>query len=164
MAHHILEYDKACTSCSATGIYVGLAERDGAGVVCHVCHGTGHCHVRIKYDDFDGRVPRTDVVRVQLANPGIIVGPEIAEFGGLSYDSWVSGAKLVPGTEDRRHTCPAWWYQCADYEFKPHWDECVGAGCFSGCTQFSCKSGCWERWDQEFGQAAIAKANANPAD
>lgn len=158
MAHHILDYDGACRSCNATGIYVGLAEKEGAGVVCRACHGTGCCHVRIEYDDFVGRLPRTDILRVQRVNPGVIVGSEIAEFGGLSYDDWMSGAKFTPGTEDRQHTCPAWWYQCADYKLKPHWNECIGIGAFVDCRQFSCKNGCWERWDQEFGQAAIAKA------
>lgn len=158
MGHHIIEYDRMCASCSGTGIYVGYAERDGAGIICRACHGTGCCHIRIEYDDFVKRMRRTDVMRVQSVNPGVIVGGEIAEFGGLPYDDWISGAEFIPGTEDRQHICPAWWYQCVDYELKPHWGECIGSGAFTDCGWFVCKNICWERWDQEFSQAAITAA------
>ena len=49
---HVIEFDEKCKSCKGTGLYVGLAERDGAAVVCHTCKGTGKHHVRIEYDDF----------------------------------------------------------------------------------------------------------------
>lgn len=152
MAHHIIEYDEQCKSCKGTGIYVGRAERGGAGVVCRRCRGTGCHHVHIEYDDFEGLLPRDGITRVQHVNPGIVVGPEISRFGGLSYIDWLRGAKFLPGTEDRLHVCPAWWYQIANYDLKPHWDECIGIGCFSDCHEFGCKAGCWQRWDNEMGQ------------
>ena len=153
MAHHVIEYDEQCKSCSGTGIYVGMAERDGAGVVCSDCKGAGCRHRRIEYDDFTGRVRRSDVVRVQRVNPGIVVDDSFDQFGGLPYDDWAAGAQFTPGTEDRKHTCPAWWYQCADWELKPHWDIC-DLGMFTSCKMFGCKADCWRRWDIEFGTPA----------
>lgn len=29
-----------CQACKGTGLYKGMAERDGAAVVCSHCHGT----------------------------------------------------------------------------------------------------------------------------
>ena len=35
----ILEADVECTSCSGTGLYQGMAERDGTAVICYQCDG-----------------------------------------------------------------------------------------------------------------------------
>jgi len=51
----------------------------------------------------------------------------------------------------RNYTCPAWWYQIADYKRKPDWDECLILGSFSSCAHFSKKEKCWEKWDKENG-------------
>jgi hypothetical protein len=69
-------------------------------------------------------------------------------FGGLPYEDWKAGKPFTPGTEMRRSTCPAWWYQCTDYDKKPNWDEC-GFGVFSKCKHFAEKQRCWERSDSE---------------
>ena len=54
---------------------------------------------------------------------------------------------------ERIITCPAWWYQVADYEKKPQWGECLlGTGWrFDECEHFANKAECWDRWDKEFG-------------
>ena len=148
MAHHVINFGEQCKSCAGTGIYVGLAERDGVGVVCNQCNGTGCRRIHIEYDDFIERVPRTDVSRVVQVNPGIVIDADPV-FGGMTYDEWAAGVKFVPGTEDRNHTCPAWWYQLVDYDLKPEWQECIGVGLFRDCKQFVCKSKCWTRWDEE---------------
>ncbi|MBE3145023.1 MAG: hypothetical protein IMZ61_14060 [Planctomycetes bacterium] len=153
---HVIEFDEACKSCKATGLYVGLAERDGAAVVCHTCKGTGKHHVKIEFDDFEGCQKRDGVVQVFEVNPGICIGangksPNLAlyDFGGMSYRDWLKGKPFIRGMENRRFTCPAWWYQSANYELKPNWDECCGCGCFSGCKHFGNKAQCWERFDKE---------------
>jgi len=56
-------------------------------------------------------------------------------------------------SENRLFTCPAWWYQSADYEKKPRWKECLVCGSFSSCNSFVEKEKCWKRWDVEFGGA-----------
>lgn len=153
MSHHVIEYDCQCGSCNGTGLYVGFAEKSGFAVVCRSCKGTGKGtgkrHETITYDDFDKRKERKGVKRVLQTNPGIGVGlgqmkgdsefpsfTGIESFGGLSYKDWKAGKPFGKGTEMREFTCPAWWYQGADYKKKPSWEECIGCGSFSGCQMF----------------------------
>lgn len=155
MAHHRIEYDEACKSCKSTGVYVGMAERDGAAVVCQTCRGTGRHHVILEYDDFDGRQWRPLVQRVYEVNPGICIGRgkdheySLEDFGGMPYDAWRRNEPFPAKSENRRFTCPAWWYQSADYDRKPKWRECIGIGSFSNCPHFPRKNQCWARWDGE---------------
>lgn len=41
MSEHIIKIECECNACKGTGLYVGMAERDGAAVVCYTCKGTG---------------------------------------------------------------------------------------------------------------------------
>ena len=156
MSEHRFEYDARCGACRGTGIYVGMAERAGAGVVCHKCKGTGAVHCIVEWDDAPPQpIVRDDILRVLRANPGIVIGEDemqglrLADFGGLPYAAWLRGEPFPPGSEMRRFTCPAWWYQLADYKRKPDWDECIPAGSFSRCKHFPNKAACWARWDAE---------------
>lgn len=155
MSHHKIEYDCQCKACKGTGLYVGLAEHDGFAVVCHRCDGTGKRHEIIEYDDFDGKEKRKGVIKVLETNPGIVAGvnPEqgftLENFGGMPYEDWLKGKPFPARSEMRQFTCPAWWYQSADYEKKPDWDWCRACGSFSGCKHFATKEKCWERFDKE---------------
>ena len=151
----VVEFDEHCPRCNGTGLYSGMAEHDGAAVVCHTCKGTG-CHkFRHEYDEFAGRVDRAEVKRVYQTNPGIVIGcgrgHKLEDFGGITLEAWKSGAHFTAGTENRAFTCPCWWYQSADYKLKPDWKECNESlgGSFSDCPHFNDKSKCWERFDQE---------------
>lgn len=142
-----------CKSCQGTGLYQGMGEGPGFAVVCSTCKGTG-CHEFVhKYRDFTSRKKREGVLRVLRTNPGICVGVAknltVTSFGGLSYEDWESGKPFCPGTEMRNFTCPAWWYQGADYDKKPKWDKCLGGGTFSSCEYFCNKDACWREWDRE---------------
>jgi hypothetical protein len=154
MAHHVLDLRCWCHSCAGTGIYVGFAERDGAGVVCHACKGTG-CEKRtIEWDDFEARQLRSNVARVFEVNPGIGIGKThghgLDGFGGMPYTDWSAGEPFPAGSEMRAFTCPAWWYQTADHTRRPYWDECGGpGGLFARCPSFTTKAACWDRWDTE---------------
>jgi hypothetical protein len=151
--HHRIEYDCKCQSCNGTGIYVGMAEHDGFGVVCNSCKGTGCTHRVIEYDDFDGLKKIDNVKQVVQCNPGFCLGVNekytYKSFGGMSYEDWWSGKKFMTGSEMRQFVCPCWWYQTADYKKKPDWRECEW-GSFSLCSHFATKEKCWERWDKEF--------------
>jgi len=148
-----IEFDQECSECHGTGLYVGMAERDGAAVVCHHCKGTGKYHFTHEYEEFTGRKPNPKVIRIYEVNPGIMIGTgkghTLEEFGGLPAVDWAAGKPFGPGTEDRRYTCPAWWYQSADYKKKPDWDECGALGSFSSCKSFAAKSLCWNKFDKE---------------
>lgn len=152
MTHHVIEPEAACPNCEATGLFVGMAERSGAAVVCNVCKGSGKVRLRFQWDDFSGRRRRSGVRRVYQCNPGICIGEgngsRLEDFGGLPVEAWERGEPFGPGTEDRVHTCPAWFYQSADFRRRPDWKEC-DLGMFSQCRHFKDKAACWRRFDAE---------------
>jgi hypothetical protein len=148
---NIIEFDEKCKSCKGTGLYVGFAERDGIAVVCHTCNGTGKHHVKFEYEDFEKREERTGIKQVIQTNPGIMMcgGTSLEDFGGMDYKDWLNGKSFPMGSEMRKFTCPAWWFQCADYRKKPDWDKCLCCGTFLSCKHFANKHECWERFDKE---------------
>lgn len=149
MSTHTIDYVCECPTCSGTGLYVGLGERDGAAVVCYKCKGTGKQEIHLTYKDFEGRQLQQGVSRVIKVNPGICVGgSDLSAFGGMDYKDWFSGEPFPPLSEMRRYTCPRWWGQCANRNNLPDWDEC-GFGRFPDCKHFSTKHACWSRWDAE---------------
>jgi len=151
----IIEIDEKCKTCEGTGLYVGIAERDGFAVVCHVCKGTGCHHFKYEYEDFEHRSMRPDVKQVLEINCGIVAGVgkdkqyTLSSFGGMSYQDWLHGKLFAVGMEMRNFVCPAWWYQSADYKKKPKWKECLCCGSFSSCEHFKDKDDCWNRFDKE---------------
>jgi len=132
-----------------------MGEIDGYAVVCHRCEGTGCMEIVINYEDFDGRKDRQGVHTVLECNPGFRVGLGVddkgnaLDFGGMDYEAWKAGKPFPRGSEMRSFVCPAWWYQRADYDKKPDWEECWGCGSFPGCKYFPNKHRCWERFDEE---------------
>jgi len=154
--------DKFCDSCGGTGLYVGYAEHDGAAVVCHTCKGDGHYKQTISWTPWlksSKRKRRDNVERVFLTNPGIGIGRgplrdgsilKLEDFGGAEYDKWLDLGKKAfhKGSEMRKYTCPAWWYQSTDYDKKPDWNECIGCGSFSECKNYKTKHLCWDRFDK----------------
>lgn len=151
----VFEVNEKCASCNGTGLYIGMAERDGAAVVCSMCNGTG-CHkFRHEYEVFVAREPHPTAKYVYRCNPGICVGNSkgvtFEDFGGMSYTEWDCGMPFPDKSEDREHTCPAWWFQTADYAHKPEWTECRGSlgYRFPQCLYFGNKAACWARFDRE---------------
>ena len=147
MNRHVIEFDQKCKSCKGTGVYIGMGEVGGAGVVCHTCHGSGCHHVKIEYEDFEERLIIPEFERVHECNPGIKINAD-PQFGGMSYQDWLDDKPFPPKSENRQYTCPAWWYQTANYDLMPEWKEC-GYGAFYICEHFADKDKCWERWDRE---------------
>ena len=151
--HHKLDWTQECKSCKGTGLYVGMAEKDGAAVVCHGCKGTGESKHTIEYDDFTGLKIKETVIRVYETNAGIGIGAgdgfTLKEFGGMCYEDWLKGHKFPPKSEMRKYTCPAWWYQSVDYDKKPDWCECFGSF-FKDCRLFKDKDKCWDKWDEKY--------------
>jgi hypothetical protein len=154
MSHHELEFEAECESCGSSGLFVGMAEHDGAAVVCHTCEGTGKHIIKVSYDDFEGRKPpEKPIERVFEVNPGIGIGKKLPKFdldhfGGMPFADWNEGKPFPEHSEMRAFTCPAWWYQSADYKKKPDWKECTW-GAFSSCKHFPTKVKCWLRFDKE---------------
>ncbi len=146
--------DEICPACRGTGLYVGLAERDGFAVVCSKCKGTGRYHFEHEYEEFKQRIPRKGIKRVLETNPGIVAGTgreglTLESFGGLPWKDWNDGKPFPSGSEMRDYTCPAWWAQATDGR-GPHWEECTLPGMhFSECPHFVTKGQCWKRLDSE---------------
>ncbi len=151
-----LKIERQCKSCDGSGLYEGMAEKSGAAIVCHTCRGTGKEVISIDNTPFTGRKDKRGIKRVYECNPGIGIGDgnghTFEEFGGMPYKEWAQGMKFPKGSEMRKYTCPAWWYQTANYDKKPNWDDCMGAGSFSSCKYFPNKIKCWERFDKEEGR------------
>ena len=148
-----------CKSCKGTGIYTGFAERNGFGVVCYECKSTGKIDYEFEYEEFVKREEREDIEQVLQCNPGIGVGVNeqkgltLQSFGGMSYKDWKAGKEFKRGTEMREFTCPAWFYQTANCDLKPTWNECMACGSFSSCKHFRNKAECWNRFDKEQAEA-----------
>ncbi len=155
LKEHKIEFDALCTSCNGSGLYVGMAEKDGMAVTCSSCKGTGAVHRVIKWTDPPRQlITRDDVRWVIECSPGIFTGITdeypLGAFGGMSYEDWKAGTPFTQGMEMRKFACPAIWYQAADYKKKPKWDECH-CGFFKDCPHFKIMALCWERYDEEEG-------------
>lgn len=146
----LFEASIECRACKGTGLYVGFAEKDGHAVICSTCKSTGNETVRVEGTLFTERNIRIGIKKVHMTNPGIGIGDAPGhDFGGISYREWREGKPFERGTEDRQHTCPAWFYQSADHQRKPDWKECLGCNRFGDCPSFKDKKKCWARFDKE---------------
>ena len=154
-----IEWVEECADCQGTGLYVGIAERDGAAVVCYWCKGTGKRKRSFTYQEFTGRKPKLGVRRVYDHGAGYILHPEVVP-GGVTLQEWEKDPESVKrrGSELREHTCPLLWYQTTDDSKKPDWDECIKiwGGRIKDCKHFPQRAKCWERFDKE----QEAKGNA----
>ena len=133
-----------CPECKGTGIYVGMAEHDGYGVVCHKCYGKGW--IIFEYNEFTKRSRRQGITMVLKRNPGICVGKRIGfNFGGMPYKDWFNDKPFPKGSEMRQFTCPYWW---TAQEFKL--EKCMqdAGAAYSSCAHFANKELCWQEYDK----------------
>lgn len=78
-----------CPSCGGTGLYHGMAEPKGVGVVCLSCEGTG-CR-KYQYTPFTGRKRRDDIVTVQRSR-GTFIFTGCGPVGeSISYEDFLNG-------------------------------------------------------------------------
>ena len=90
-----------CESCGATGIYRGMAEPEGVGVICLVCKGTGA--VKLEYTPFTARKRRKDVRTVQRSAGTFIAGPIGPTGKSVTYSEFLEG--ILPGHLDAQGKC-----------------------------------------------------------
>jgi len=67
---YILEGIVECGECKGTGLYKGMAERDGAAVICVNCEGTGQVKIKEVFKEFVIKRLRKDVTRVYETSMG----------------------------------------------------------------------------------------------
>ena len=73
-----------CQSCDATGIYKGFMEREGEGVVCVNCRGSG-C-ITFKYKPFAKRKKRKGINRIRVGSGLILDKPRTESW--FSYEEF----------------------------------------------------------------------------
>ena len=136
-----------CRSCNATGIYQGLAERNGIVIVCSTCGGSGA--ETVSHTLFTERHVVSWPTTVFAAGTQYVMSDEAR--GGVPYSDWLvdPDSARADGAEARDYACPASWYSTVDMARHPGWPECdlPIATTFMDCPLFSAKEKCWERWD-----------------
>lgn len=140
-----IEVAIACKACDATGLYVGMAERDGTAVVCCRCHGTGHD--TFTYTPFTERqAPPSTVARVHVARGYALSNQHPGCQGGTPITEWKPG-QVVPA--DEQLYCPYLYTNqdwCAQRPGQHH-DSPLGAGDWiSDCPFWSEKAECWRAY------------------
>ena len=153
MKQQVFEIDIQCQSCGGTGLYVGMAERDGAAVVCHVCKGTGKYHHKFTYLPFTGRAERGDVRRVFQSGCGYVhcaddttdkEGVEIKfSQAGATYKEWLNGKKPLPL---KTLYCPLQW--SGQMWSGPYCKENY-IGMITSCKNRCNMAECWKLYDEE---------------
>ncbi len=159
-----IELEVECEACGGTGLYVGMAERNGAAVVCARCKGTGRLIHRSTMKKFHGRRRRENVERVYHTAGGYTIsahdvttkeGKEVRfSAAGCSYEEWLVGA--VPKPIEDLH-CPyeytAQEMQLSDHKAHVLYEErCREAlplgGFLSSCKLHGKKGACWRRYHE----------------
>lgn len=109
---YILSGEAQCEDCKGTGIYVGIAERGGAGVICWRCKGTGSIKVRVTFKKFNGRGIREGIKRVFHPSSYVLKAddsdttdkngkPVTFHYSryGATYEEWLKGKDPTPMEE-----------------------------------------------------------------
>jgi hypothetical protein len=143
----LIEIEVECSSCSGTGVYVGMGERDGASVMCYQCKGTGK--TKIRYTEFTGRKKAENVKRVYLKNYGYCLAPKEIDFKnigkvdmskeGVSYEDFLKGE--TP-THMKQMGCPMTADQGMCHDIKGFSEWCNQHGSSIGSTITDCKNQC----------------------
>jgi hypothetical protein len=147
-----------CPSCSGTGIYMGMGEKEGASILCHTCKGTGKS--TYTYNPFTGRKIHDRASRVYLRGYGYCISTGITQFKGVgpidmskegvSYQEFLDGK--MP-THIEKLACPMMTDQGACHDKKGFVNICEekNGGWFSvlSSCKYQCKKGeCWDRFHE----------------
>ena len=155
-----------CNSCGGTGLYKGMAEREGCAVICYTCKGTGCQNIEINYTPFTKRQPTTKIKRVFANSCGYghtaedYTSPEGKEIkfsqGGCTYKEFLKGIKPKPVKD---LYCPYLWTQQGLQSkdigglYKTRCDKCGLLGKrISECSYWEYKSTCWEIYEKGGGK------------
>lgn len=158
-----IEMNIECQSCNGTGVYQGMAERDGAAVVCRTCNGTGEHLYKFSYSEFTGKKRKEGVKRVYKGGYGFVIAPGKLSFKnigevdmakeGVSYDEFLEGE--LPG-HVKTLACPMMADQGACHKIKGFVDECdtLDGGSLLGkllsrCNYQEHKANCWRRFEMQ---------------
>jgi hypothetical protein len=117
-----------------------MLEKDGLGVICSNCKGTG-C-VNFVYTPFTTRRIRKDVKFVIQSSTSYCLAPHlIEESDKVTYKDWINGKEVK--SEFRKWQCPKQF----DYEGMDCPDGRHFGGLWSDC--FKDHPNCWEIYDRQ---------------
>lgn len=157
----IIDIEIECQSCNGTGVYSGMAERDGAALVCHTCEGKGKKQHVFRYNEFTGRKKSEKVKRVYKAGYGFVIGTGVIGFSdagkvdmskeGVSYEEFLQG-KMPNHIE--KLACPMMADQGACHKIDGFTDKCNElnggwVGVLSKCNHRKKCSECWTRFNNK---------------
>ena len=154
-----------CEDCGGTGLYQGMAERDGAAIVCNTCKGTGCEDICISYEPFVKRKLKRGIKRVFKSSCGYMHGAEDVttkegvkitfSAGGCTYEDWLKGADPKPVKE---LYCPYLWtgqhLQSKDVGdlYKNRCNNTLCGGLITGCKYYKDKIECWKIYEEAGGK------------
>jgi hypothetical protein len=147
-----------CDRCDGTGLYIGMAEKDGAAVVCYNCDGKGYTDIKEKFEPFVNRKNRKDVNRVYDTAGGYVISSKdvkteeglVIKFSeaGCTYKEWVAGETPKP-IEDLmcpyQHTNQNLQSEDVNNLYKNYCEKYLGwGGYISKCKNRKNMCKCWE--------------------
>lgn len=145
-----IDLDIVCKSCGGTGFYVGMAERDGAAVVCTTCTGSGKQAYHFEYEPFDQRAPTPRGIQRVHVSRGYVLSEQHPQCdGGVPVGEYEPGM-TVPADENLYcpylYTGQQW---CARPD--PKWGSApITAGRYiSDCPHWAEKADCWTKFHAE---------------
>jgi hypothetical protein len=158
-----LKMNIECQSCKGTGIYHGIGEGDGVGVICYTCYGTGCEEFCLEYMPFTKRKKRTDIKRVHKNGTQWKLGlgkikfnisnNEICEIDmnkeGVSYKEFLTGKTPK---EIKQLQCPMLADQGACSNKEGFKDKCYElglsvCGMITQCKNYENRLECWKRFE-----------------
>lgn len=154
----IIDMKIECPCCVGTGVYIGIAEKDDAAVICNKCDGTGSYRFKYTYNEFTGRKRREGVKRVYKDGYGYVIATGQVTFDGTTVNmdkEGVSYSEFLNGKmPDHIKTiaCPLQADQAACHSINGFIDKCMELhggwiGQISECRNRDNKSDCWKRFD-----------------
>ena len=151
-----------CSSCKGKGLYKGMAEKNGARVVCHKCKGSGKVDVFVEYPKFRCREVDCGAKRVYSNGMGYAItdeditteGGRLMPFSkfGCSYGDWQKGTSPKPL---EFLGCP---YQETDQGlqskdvndlYKKRCREGLNYTLITNCKHYSQKDRCWNIYNHK---------------
>jgi len=151
------EMECECDECKGTGLYVGMAERDGAAVICNRCDGRGKVIIKQTYTKFTKRKVRKNVKRVYQTCGGFVISANdvttkegiTIKFSnaGVDYKDWLNGESPKP-IEDLMcpylHTGQELQSKDVNDLYKTKCSKYLAWGNITSCKCYKDKHLCWK--------------------
>jgi hypothetical protein len=147
-----------CNSCGGTGLFQGMAEREGSAVICSSCNGSGR--ETLSYTPFNARKFKKGVKRVFKSSFGYMHGVgkhdckdgSIIDFdaGGCSYEEWLNGTEPKPV---ETLYCPYIWsnHGIGDEPLLDCKEDVKLGSRISDCKKYGSKAECWKEFNSKKG-------------